>query len=140
MDGDGADDLIWVGRPDLGGDVYVSLARNGSFAPHVAQDVGTPCVAGCSVRTGDFDGDGHVDLLWNDLTSGNQMRVALGNASGGFDTTPARQTHTEELDWLSYELAVGDFDGDGRDDVAWIAAGPTTRVYVATATSTPGRR
>ena len=87
---------------------------------------------GDSLATGDFDGDGYDDLVigstgedwgstqdagivhamygsWNGLTaSGNQYFTQSGLPSGS----------NEAYDRFGEVLAVGDFDGDGYDDVA----------------------
>lgn len=134
VDGDGTDDLIQVGQPALGGDVYVSRGRSdGSFEHLAAQDVGIPCASGCSVVGGDFNGDGRLDLLWNELIPGNGLRVALGTPSGRFDTTPVMQFHPANADWSLYEVVVGDVNDDGRDDVIWVSPRSETRLHLALA-------
>jgi len=68
--------------------------------------------------TGDFDGDGHSDILWRH-TSG-QVAVWFMNGAamigeaypGGSD--PGGYYHIE---------GVADFDGDGRSDILWRSAG-----------------
>jgi hypothetical protein len=88
------------------------------------------------VFSGDVNGDGRGDLIWNHLVSGsNQTRVALGNADGTF-AFQAAVTHptTPAEGWSNgYELFVGDFDGDGDDDLMWNRrqASQPNRVYTA---------
>ncbi|MDQ3915598.1 MAG: FG-GAP-like repeat-containing protein [Actinomycetota bacterium] len=65
---------------------------------------------------GDFDGDGHTDLLWY-LESGLE-ELWWGSGSGAFQVT------TSPVDVGPERLPMrGDFDGDGRDDVFWYAGG-----------------
>ena len=132
VNGDGTDDVVWVGPPEMGGDVYVSLAHaDATFEHHQPQDVGMPCASACDLLVGDFNADGRIDLLWNDRVAGNRSRVALGAASARFDTSPAVQQHPRPIDWLSYQAFVGDVNADGRDDVVWVSSGPITQVHVA---------
>lgn len=65
------------------------------------------------VVTGDVSGDGHVDVLARDSTSG-QTRIYTGNGSGTF--TPSATTTRR---WAGTDLfaAPGDLTGDGRNDV-----------------------
>jgi len=68
-----------------------------------------------SIATGDFDGDGHLDIA--ELTSVSE---------GGFDvffnagdgTFRSKVTVVASTGWIAYGLGVADFNGDGKDDVA----------------------
>ena len=78
---------------------------------------GSPFSAGVSPDTlavGDFNGDGIQDLAVPGFTT-NNVAVLLGNGSGGFTTDPNGPfpvgTHP-------FAVAVGDFNGDGFDDIA----------------------
>src|SRR3989454_966241 len=64
---------------------------------------------------GDFDGDGKADILWRNTSTGeNYIYFMDGTAikpGEGFIRTVADQ---------SWKVAgIGDFDGDGRDDILW---------------------
>ena len=62
--------------------------------------------------SGDFNGDGTDDILWQNETNGRvgQFEMNDGNASWGFISRAGN----------GYEFAgTGDFNGDGTDDVLW---------------------
>ncbi|NUO33724.1 MAG: SpoIID/LytB domain-containing protein [Dermatophilaceae bacterium] len=66
------------------------------------------------VPVGDLSGDGHTDLLAR--TSTGTLVLYLGNGAGGF--TGSRQITTG---WQMFShITAGDFDGDGRTDVAGV--------------------
>jgi FG-GAP-like repeat len=68
-----------------------------------------------NISFGDFDGDGHLDIL---LVKGRHWprvdRVLLGDGSGGI----RRAYNLSEIADRSYTGAVADFNGDGSPDIA----------------------
>ncbi|WP_399224723.1 FG-GAP-like repeat-containing protein [Streptomyces sp. TRM49041] len=68
-------------------------------------------------RTGDFDGDRRDDLMfWYDHTDGTDTVRTLLSTGTAFGPTP-KLTLSGRLDVSSMQLVVGDYNGDGRDDL-----------------------
>lgn len=112
------------GHPDLvtanqGADsVSVLLGNgNGTFQPQVTYPVG---LLPLSVATGDFRNSGNLDLVTANETCPNTLpcnpgtaSVLLGNGNGTF------QPHVDYgVGLVPYSLAVGDFRGNGKLDLA----------------------
>jgi len=109
LDGDGKLDLAIVNDVSPAGSVSILLGNgDGTFAPHVDYGLGdTPQ----SVTTGDFNGDGKLDLTVPNLAS-NTVSILLGNGDGTF------QVRADYPTGLSPQhIAAGDFDGDGTLDL-----------------------
>ncbi|MGW0963894.1 FG-GAP and VCBS repeat-containing protein [Streptomyces gelaticus] len=70
---------------------------------------------GSKTAVGDFDGDGAMDVV---TFSGGDIRVLSGPFErDGSAAAPVRKI--PDMDDLRFmDIAVGDFDGDGRDDLA----------------------
>ena len=91
--------------------------------PGIKGDAHAYDFAGRSTASGDFDSDGYADLAFN---ADNGIEVLYG----GPDGLTARDqlmtpTHTGVDSYWGLSLAVGDFAGDGRDDLAVAGRGLT---------------
>jgi FG-GAP repeat len=147
FDGDGRADLA-VGVPgdtaggvDEAGVVHVvygsagGLSQDGNQVWHQATaGVGGTAEAGDrfgeAVATGDFDGDGFDDLAigvpFEDVESGGTqnragaVNILYGSSEGitEIDDQVLFQEEIETLDSFGRALAAGDFNGDGKDDLA----------------------
>src|SRR2546422_291567 len=112
FDGDCKSDVLW--RNSATGEDYLWLMNGRTIATGgYLRTVGDP--AWQIVGTGDFDGDGKADILWRNAVTG-QNYIYLMNG-----LTIASEGSVNVVDPVSgwQVQGIGDFDGDGRDDVLW---------------------
>lgn len=127
IDGDGIADL-WVGRADAS--VYSSGHKTGTLM-HFLLGRGDGSFAGAPARAtsplaylpftvADFDGDGKLDLAslgtspTGDLHASSQLLLSAGSAGGDFGASAL----AANLSFTPRFVLGGDFNGDGRPDVA----------------------
>src|SRR5438477_592795 len=112
FDGDCKSEVLW--RNSATGEDYVwlmnglTITRGGSLTT-----VDDP--AWQIQGTGDFDGDGKADILWRNAVTGenyiwlmNGLSIASSGSVNFVDPASGWQVQ-----------GIGDFDGDGRDDILW---------------------
>ncbi|MER5705926.1 DUF2961 domain-containing protein [Micromonospora sp. NPDC002296] len=125
VDGDGRADVITFTR-GASADVYVALSTGTGFGPGVkwhdffAAGTETPAV-------GDVDGDGRADIVTFTRGASADVYVALSTGTG---FGPGVKWH----DFFAAGTetpAVGDVDGDGRDDIVTFLQGVGGAVYVS---------
>jgi hypothetical protein len=121
------------------------VLENGDVAIHAANGDGTlqsgvsiggllapPSQSYEPLATGDFNGDGNLDVIWAGNTLGTQnMLMFPGNGSGSFGQPVETRLGTEGAG----SFAVADFNHDGIDDLAVAPLGVFwhgAQVYLAT--------
>jgi len=140
FNGDGRDDVVTclrdAGAGTARGDVFVALSTGTGFGAGLKWHDWF-CIGNEIPMVGDFNGDGKDDLatLLRDTganTARGDVFVALSTGTG---FGPGVKWH----DWfcIGNEIPLaGDFNGDGKDDLATFTRGSAGDVYVAVSTGT----
>jgi len=119
---DGKLDLAVANGPNSAGVSILLGNGDGTFHAFTASPAGTNAN---SLAVGDFNGDGKPDLAVTDLIN-NDVNVLLGNGDGTFH---AATSSPFMVDSGPTSIAVGDFNGDGKPDLA-VANGTSNDVSV----------
>jgi hypothetical protein len=116
INADGSPDLIWQKR-DTGRTAvwfYVGTTRIGTnYLYNAALDSYERDLDWKIVAAGDMDNDGHVDLVWRHMVSG-ELRIWHMNGNVQWDSVTVT---TLDLNWQLAGLA--DINGDGMLDFVW---------------------
>ena len=137
FNGDGKSDVALIGASSF---TFVAVAfsnGDGTFTvtnPTSTNFAGWAATAGAVPLVGDFNDDGRTDLALTGPSAWTFIPVALSNGDGSFNVT--NSTATNFAAWAATANAkplVGDFNGDGRTDVA--LTGPSAWTYVPVAFS-----
>ncbi|RSN51980.1 esterase [Streptomyces sp. WAC 04229] len=92
-----------------------------------------------TVNSGDFNGDGRDDVaVWYDYADGSdKLHTFLSKTDGGFNSPFASFSRTEGWSAPNMKFATGDFNSDGRDDLAALYGYSTGEVRIITFPTTP---
>ena len=113
FNGDGRDDVLW--RSDDGRITDWLGTTSGGFTDNVVNALNAVALDWNIAGIGDFNGDGRDDILWRN--DDGRITDWLGNANGGFAPNASNSLNNVSLDWQVAD--IGDFNGDGRDDILW---------------------
>src|SRR5215469_2279312 len=90
--------------------------REEALVRGVALGAGGDLVAGMGVAAGDYDLDGHIDLLKTHF-SGQATGLYRNNGKAEFEDMTAAAGLTLERRFISWGTALADFDNDGYQDI-----------------------
>jgi hypothetical protein len=113
FNGDGRDDILW--RNDDGRLTDWLGTATGGFQPNSGNLLEAVSTDWKVVGVGDFNGDGKADILWRNADG--RITDWLGTGTGAFTDNVANAYNSVSLDWHVED--IGDFNGDGRADIAW---------------------
>jgi RHS repeat-associated protein len=82
---------------------------------------------------GDFNGDGKTDVLVVVATASYPSTYTCGAAALYLSTGTGlvQSSFTVPSDWCKYQIVAGDFNGDGKTDIALVPTGQVPEVYGA---------
>lgn len=110
LDGDGRLEVLSLDS-SAGSVSVLQVSGSGNF--DVQESISTGPSAR-ELKTGDFNNDGLVDVAVANFGD-NTVSLALGNGDSTFEDSVAHDTNV--TGGRPYGLAVGDINGDGRDDI-----------------------
>ena len=104
--GDANGEIVWR---DSAGDIALWGVRNGQVTS--SSGLGTVTSNFVVQGVGDFNGDGNIDILWRDTTSGT-LSIWFTN---GTQVISASAVGTLPSNWSVAQ--IGDYDGNGTSDI-----------------------
>ena len=122
FNGDGRTDILWA---DSSHNIYLWLAQGSGF---VSQFVGRNTAGWSVVGAGDVDGDGYADVLVY-----NPSPARLGWWSMNGSTVLSYHSQTVNSSWKF--SATGDFNDDGRVDIAWVDSANNVNLWTSNGSS-----
>jgi hypothetical protein len=125
FNGDGRSDVLWQNDDRTVRD-WLGQSPNGNFVGNIDHVNFLGAAGSTMIGTGDFDGDGRVDTLWQ--TSDGRVTDLLGQPNGGFVDNYAKVGILTGTDW--HAVAIGDFNNDSLDDVIWQNDNGTIREWL----------
>lgn len=107
-------------------------ASPGTFTFLDPQAVPAPFTGGVQTLTGDVNGDGRTDIIFNQLNqTTNQLFVGISAGDGTFAfTTPFAHPISAAEGWGNYTVTVADLNGDAYADLVWNHLGTENKTYL----------
>jgi len=128
-----------VTATDIAGNVTASgfgqvIYRSTAISPAMSLSLPSWDWSRIKTSSGDFNGDGSDDIavLYNLGNSHTALYQLTSNGSGGFTNQLVWDSGPGNWSWEGSNLIAGDFNGDGKDDIAVIYGygGSQTRSFV----------
>jgi hypothetical protein len=113
FNGDGRSDILW--HNPTSGAVQVWLMNGSSVASSGNTATISPGSGWNIAATGDFDGDGKSDLLWQNNFTGTVQAWFMNGT--GYSAATNIATVAPADGWSIAE--TGDYNGDGKSDILW---------------------
>ena len=127
FNGDGKSDIVSFTRGNAG-DVFVALSDGSKFKGTGAKWHDNFCTGTEIPLVGDFNGDGKDDIAT--FTRGSAMDVFVALSDGSKFNGTGVKWHDNFCTGTEIPL-VGDFNGDGKDDIVTFTRGTAMDVFVA---------
>ena len=143
LDGDGRLDLVSANSQPSGGSSFISVFPNisvpgaldaSAFAPRI--EIAAP--AALDVVAADFDGDGRTDLAFVSIATNGPMVILLRNISTGPGDIRFEPPVVLVGTGGGYAIAVGDFNQDGKPDLAIVNENRSSIYIFENRTTGPG--
>jgi hypothetical protein len=133
INGDGKPDLLVLAGNTLS--VLLNTTPAGSTtASYAAGQTFTAGTSSAQLAVADFDGDGKPDVVITNFTD-NTVSVLINTTATGSSTVTFNAGQTFTVGTAPYAIAVGDYNGDGKPD---IAVSDSSNVAVLLNTTTGG--
>jgi Cellulase (glycosyl hydrolase family 5)/FG-GAP-like repeat len=126
FNGDGYGDILWR---NTNGDTAIWLMTGTATQVQAAAmiDLGVVPTSWNIVRTGDFNGDGYTDILWQSANGDTGVWLMTGAA-----------TQVQMSSWTDFGVVstswniagTGDFNGDGYTDILWRSTNGDTAIWL----------
>jgi hypothetical protein len=128
FNGDHRKDILW--RHNDGRMSDWLGATNGGWVDNAAHSLTSVGTDWHIVGAGDFNGDGRDDIFWRN--DDGRMSDWLGTVNGGFTDNCSYACTSVPTQWRI--AVIGDFNGDGRDDIVWRDTSGTVSDWLGAAT------
>ena len=127
FNGDGKSDIVFQNTASADGSVYIWEMNGATIANPGAGYVGDAGKDWVVKGVGDFNGDGVSDIVFQNMSANGAVYIwemngtTIANPSAGYVGNAGK-------DWVI--AGVGDYNGDGKSDIAFQNANASGSVYV----------